>query len=98
MAFLAPNMSAQSVFCVHVLVVVLSRVVVQFMSPGAHSGYAGVMQNVPNIIGIINNNFFINLSMGCLGIFYHILAWFQNSNFKIIDFWDFLFYYIKYDF
>jgi len=60
MAFLAPNMSLQSEFWVHFLVVVLSRVVWHSVLPGAHSSAKDwVVHNVPNIIGITSNNFFI---------------------------------------
>lgn len=58
-AVLAPVLEQSAPSSWHSAEYVPSRLVVQFVSPGAHAQCAGIIQNVPNMIGIINNNFFI---------------------------------------
>ena len=96
MAFLAPNMSLQSESLAHFLVVVLSRLVSQSVSPGAHSAKDWVVHNVPNIIGITSNNFFI-ISLVWVFIMYYFIIFLmvlQNAKFCLVDFWFLLFYHM----
>lgn len=90
-------MSLQSESLVHFLVVVLSRVVSHSVLPGAHSSAKDwVVHNVPNIIGITSNNFFI-ISLVWVFIKYYFIIFLvvlQNAKFCLVDFFVLLFYHM----